>query len=630
MRLEIGDRVTLTWNNDNRSYPTQVFNVIKHERGVMPECKRKGNNIWFAEGKTYSEQWDDACPLYRAIGWGGNPAYMFLPKPDLRRYKWKERFGWYISQIKVNHVEKLIDKLEAGYRPVKTEELQDLLDSGRILEFVIPKYRGGDHGWKIFPKGEFPEHRTLVRENNKGRYVDFRNIKHEDPLRDLVTRDINLWTAEEKLIDNDLRALKRMNFPAISFNNSVVEYFVRTQVPHTPEEAHAWAEHMWGRDNGHIMQGVHHKKNHTVPPKRKKYAGKYKKYKRAKLPKGYVSTPATFGTQGQARNSWKLWSVRVDNTDRIDVMAKSCLEAWQLAMGMGYSSAEVNEVIAIYPGSRKPVSGTNNTSELQETARLRKRKKELRQLNAKRLVCVRSKDHKHYLRMSQEKGDLFVKDNDTYEFCSKEEWKQWKRGEIKRPVATYFKNSDTKSNVFHESHVRNRGIRPKGKPNKGIPGSRQKITQLVPIVRKSEVIKAEISIPTWYTWTEQHWNKGIDWHATGGTRGNAPGTFCMTRHKHHFTGFETIGTINFERPEQILFKAIKIMVVPQSNPMNLTEKEGIQLKLIKQAELDEKNKEYRMRRKEAGGRLKKTLTKRMNTKKKKRKAGIKMNNRKKK
>lgn len=591
----------------------------------MPECRRKGNNIWYPEGETYSEQYDNAPPLYRAIGWGQNPGYMRLKIADKP----------YISQLKVIHVENIVDKLEAGYRPVKTEELQDLLDSGYLLEFAIPDYRGGNHGWKIFPKGDYPEHRTLVRYNNKGRYVDFRQIKHDDPLRSIITRSFKEWTSEEKMIDNDLRALKRINFPAISFNNSVIEYFVRIQVPHTPEEAHEWAEHMWGRTNkpykgvkwGSVKKVSKKKKAKFCNPKQKHAQKELRKYKRSNEPKGYVSTPVSLGQPGQARNNWKLWSVKVDSEDSIKVMAKSCLEAWQFAIGLGHKTASVNEVIATYPGTSWPATEPNNMAEKAELARLRKGKKELRQLNAKRLVCVRSKDRTHYLRMSQEKGDQFVKDNDTYEFCSKEEWKQWKRGEIKRPAATYFKNSDTKSLIFHESHVRARGIRPKGRPNRGMPGSRHMVTQLVPIVRKSEVIKAGITVPTYYTWTETTWNKGSAWLASEGKKGNAPRTFSMTRHKFHFTGFETIGTINFEKPEKIIFKAIKIMVVPQSNTIHLTEKEGVQLKLIKRAKIDAKKKAYRMRRKEAGGRIKQTLTKRMSYQKKKLKTTTKQTNR---
>ena len=136
--LKIGDKVTVQWESFTKKYPTQTFSVIKKDKGIMPMFKREGNCIWFPEGETYAEQWDNASPLYRAIGWGANPGYMYNRMPD----------KLFLYQIKILNVENILEKLEACiessddfiksvHKPTKTTLLAALRTVTIYLKVII-------------------------------------------------------------------------------------------------------------------------------------------------------------------------------------------------------------------------------------------------------------------------------------------------------------------------------------------------------------------------------------------------------------------------------------------------------------------------------------------------------------
>ena len=267
--LKIGDEVTIVWDPLTRRYPTQRFKFIKSQADIMSTFRRKPDKdisglLEFPKGNTYSEQWDNASPLFRAIAWGSQ-SYLFLPN-------YGQNDGHSIHHFKILKVENIIQKLEAGYKPEKTEELQDVLDQGYILEFQIPNFRGGNWKWKIFPKtkGDY-EHRSMVSGGNETRgFIDFRkcSVKHKDFYAQL-TRSSKNWTSFEELVDIDFRALQKKNLPALSFNDTLPKYFTKFQKSHTPEEAKAFTKHMWGRTDNE-QKGVVYGKKPTKPTRRTK------------------------------------------------------------------------------------------------------------------------------------------------------------------------------------------------------------------------------------------------------------------------------------------------------------------------------------------------------------------------
>jgi hypothetical protein len=58
--LNIGDVITIQYEPWSDHPITQVKKIVS----------KGSEGIWFPQGNTYSQKWDNSSPIYRAIGWG--------------------------------------------------------------------------------------------------------------------------------------------------------------------------------------------------------------------------------------------------------------------------------------------------------------------------------------------------------------------------------------------------------------------------------------------------------------------------------------------------------------------------------------------------------------------------------
>ena len=186
--IQIGDKVTIQW------FPWSPH-PITIEKEVID-----------------TEEFDKIGPVEKMVHMtpDGSLAQIMNKKIKYRIYGGTE----YLKGVKFNYK---IEKMSEVKEPMKTKELQKLIDQGKSLVFKIPDYRGGTHTWCLQKDHE----KTLVN----GKYwTDIRAMKMNTVY---LGEPYGKWNDHQKIINNDMRALHRMDWPTpIPFNDSLGEYLI--------------------------------------------------------------------------------------------------------------------------------------------------------------------------------------------------------------------------------------------------------------------------------------------------------------------------------------------------------------------------------------------------------------------